>query len=527
MKAIWGVTGLLGCAVLARCAWAAPLAKIDAADLTNAPAATGLRAQTNGLVLNLQGAALNQVIEFLGRAAGLTLNQKAELRGRVSVWSEAPLQREETVKLVAAVLRQNGYAVLRDGKTLTVVNADQARTANLKVIYGDDPDAIELSDEVVLQIIPVRHANASQLVNNLQLLLPTSTTLAANESANSLLLVATQTEIRRALLVVKTLDNALASVSAVRVFPLRYADAKELASALQQLFTSTGQNQNANGSGQNGPSFGFGPGGGGFGPPGSPAGSGAQDTTTASSGSAARGKIIIAADERSNALVVNAPVDVFTSLARVIEECDQQTVETTELRRFPLRYADPTELADQLTQLFGSSSSGNSDQNQNAPMVVGPPPPMVFAGGPPGGGATDGASDSPSAHRRKQSQVVAVADPRTSSLLVNAATSLMPQIAKLIAQLDDSPGRREVVQTFDLRYADPQDIYQTLQDLFNRSGSTRSSDNRNSLLGQNNPLSTRQTQQQSTSSGSSGFGNSTGMGNSGGAAGGGAGAGAQ
>ena len=70
-----------------------------------------------------------------------------------------------------------------------------------------------------------------------------------------------------------------------------------------------------------------------------------------------------------------------------------------------------------------------------------------MADGPPGSSSTEAGSS----HARKKSQVLAIAEARTSSLLVSAATSMMPEIAKLIAQLDDSPGRREVVRVFELQ----------------------------------------------------------------------------
>jgi type II secretory pathway component GspD/PulD (secretin) len=512
MKANRGLTVLLASGLGLAHATAASQDETSLPAGTNLVAAVvGFTSPTNGLLLNLRGVPLSQVLEHLGRAAGLVIHQNADLKGNVTVWNEAPLEKEETVKVLYAVLKHSGYSVLRDGRTLTVLSPEQVKTADLKVVCGSDPDAVEPSDEVSLQLIPVRYASASQLLNNLQVLLPTTATLSANESANTLLLVATQSEIRRVLSIVKALDNSLSTACSLRVFALHNGDAKELATVLQQLFSSGSQDQSAaTSSQQGGPGFGMGPGGGFFGgpggPPGAPGQATPQTTSSSTSGSASKAKVTIVADERSNSLVVSAPADRFDTLERVINECDQQVAETTVLRRFRLRNADPTELADQLAQLFPSSSNG-SDQNQSNPTVTGGPPmPPMF-----GGGVSDSTADSTSTHRRTQSQVQAVADPRTSSLLVSAATSLMPQIAKLIDQLDDSPGRKEVVRTFDLRYADPQDVYQALQDLFNRNTAARTSNNRNSLLGQSNPLSTRETQQQSSST----FGTSASQGGAG------------
>ena len=90
----------------------------------------------------------------------------------------------------------------------------------------------------------------------------------------------------------------------------------------------------------------------------------------------------------------------------------------------------------------------------------------------------------------------------------------MPQIAALIERLDADRGRKEVVGFWDLRNADPQDIKLVLQDLFNRNISSQSDNN--VLLGQNNPLTARQTQQQTTTtSGTSKLGSSGSSGSAG------------
>ena len=96
---------------------------------------------------------------------------------------------------------------------------------------------------MVTQIIPVKYASVSQLVPNLELLLPTTATLSANESANSLILVATKTDIKRMLKIINALDTSIASVSSIRVIPLKYADAKDTATLITSLFTSQGSGQ--------------------------------------------------------------------------------------------------------------------------------------------------------------------------------------------------------------------------------------------------------------------------------------------
>ena len=135
-----------------------------------------------------------------------------------------------------------------------------------------------------------------------------------------------------------------------------------------------------------------------------------------------------------------------------------------------------------------------------------------FMRGPFGGGrGRTTATGNDSDRAKKMGRVLAVPDPRTSSIIVMASKTLMPQIADMIAELDSDKGRKEVVGYYDLQNADPQDVQNALQDLFNRNTRMNNNNNQNTMLGQNNPLNKRM-QQNSQTSGSttSGFGGSSG-----------------
>ena len=431
---------------------------------------------TNGVRLNFRGASLSQVLDSLSEAAGFIINNETEVRGTVEMWSKGPVTGDEAVELLNSVLQPKGCTAIRKGRILTIASLDRAKTADLEVITGNNPDAVQKSNAVVTQIIPVRYADASRLVNNLQPLLPASASLSVNESANALILVDTKTAIRRMLKIISALDTSAARSSSIKVFPLRYADAKELATVVQQMFSAEGASQSADGGNSSAQSSG---------PPGGQASSGSTD------GTATAPKAVVTADERANSLIVAASPDVIQAVTALVRQLDQQVNDLTEVRLFRLRNADPAELVDQLAQLYTDDSGTGSGQGQAA----------FGMDGPPGGGGSDAETASSQSNtgerKKKQGRVLAVADPRSSSLLVSAARTSMPQIAQLIERLDEDAGRKEIVSYWNLRNADPQDVKQVLQDLFNRN-TTAQNNNDNPLLGQNNPLIARQTQQQSS-----------------------------
>ncbi len=450
---------------------------------------------SDGLHLNFRNAPLESVLKYMSEAAGFIIVPETEVKGTVDVWSAHPVSKEEAVQLLNAVLNRNGYAAIRQDRTLYIVPKDQAAKRNIPVKQGGDPDEIPSNDEMVTQIIPVRFINAVQVVKDLSQLLPEKAVLTANESGNALVLTDTQANIRRMAEIVKALDTSVASLSTVRVFALQYADAKELATTIKDLFQPQNATQNNNNGSRRFSRFRGGPFGGG-----GDNGGGGQEGTTGRPGA---GSVVAVADERSNSLVVGAPEDLMPVIEKVVESVDTSVQDVTEVRVFRLSNADPLEMADLLTQLFPDETTQDDSRSQ------------VRFGGAFGGpfgrfGRQNNQGNQGSDRMKKQGRVLAVPDQRTSSLVVSAAHDLMLQIEPMVKQLDSDPAKKQKVFVYSLENADVQDVENSLRDLFEsqnsrtgRSTSSRqntsplgnransgsnSGQNRNNTLGGNNSL---------------------------------------
>lgn len=337
----------------------------------DAPAASPDAPQEQGLRLNFRGASLDMVLNYLSEAAGFIIVLDAPVRGKVDVWSNTPLTKDEAVNLLNTVLNRNGLAAIRNGRTLTIVNKDEAKTRDIPVRSGYDPEQMPRTDEIVTQVIPVRYTEAIQLIKDLQPLVSTSTPMTANESGNAIVITDTQANIRR--------------------------------------------------------------------------------------------------------------------VAEIIQAIDTGSEAVTEVRVFQLQFADPVEMADLLTSLFPDDS--RSGQGQSSGF-------RRFFGGPPGMGGGGGNTGAGNQRVKKRDRVIAVADQRTSSVVVSAARELIDQIAAMVQQLDNDPSRKQTVRVYQLQNADVQDVSQVLQEMFerNQTGVNRNNNNRNTSTLRNRST---QTQQQS------------------------------
>lgn len=474
----------------------APPSQATAPDSTEAPPANEIR-------MNFRGVPLDMVLDYMSKAAGFTILLETKVEGKVDVWSHRALTQEEAIDLLNTVLNKNGYAAIRNGRTLTIVSRDEARKRQIPVRKGAEPEKIPKNDEMVTQIVPVLHANAIQLVKDLQPLIPAYATLTANESSNAIVITDTQSNIHRLVQIVQALDTSISSISNIRVYPLKYADAKELATVISSLFESQANRQANNarqqfaarmrGGGDPRAAMIAGMLGGG--------GPGGQTETGVSAARDAASRVVATADERTNSLVVGAPEEYLPTIDQVVSEIDVAVDDVTELRVFPLTYSDPVEMSELLAELFPDPTTSNQGNRGGG---FGQGMPQFF-----GGGGRGGTQANQSERKRNMSKVVAVPDSRTAAVIVMAASELMPQIAQMIQKLDSNPAKKQKVFVYSLDHAEPNGVANILRDMFETQLNSRNQ--RNNQQQQNNLLENRNRQQLGTGT-TGGFGGQGGTG---------------
>lgn len=342
---------------------AGPAVEADPAAVTQTNVVAPRLMGEKGLRLNFRGVPLEMVLNYMSEAAGFTIILEAELKGKVDVWSNRLLDREEAVDLLNTILNQNGYAAIRNGRTLTIVGRDDAKKRNIPVQSGNDPSIIRKTDEMVTQVIPIKYANATQLTKDLQPLLPAYATLTANESGNALVLTDTQSDVRRMVEIVNALDTSISSVLTLKVFALHNSDPVEMADMLNQLFPDDSKT----GSEPQNPfaGFRFGRGGG----AGAPAGGGAASSGGNSDRLKKKGKVLAVADQRTASVIICAASELMPQIAEMLTQLDGNTAKKQKVYVYTLENADVEDVEPILQDMFeksGTSSARRTTTSQRA-----------------------------------------------------------------------------------------------------------------------------------------------------------------
>ncbi len=244
--------------------------------------------------------------------------------------------------------------------------------------------------------------------------------------------------------VLAALDKTTARIAGVKVFQLRYADAMNVADVINNLFNEEQRSSRSDGRG--GPMFFRGP----F-PGGGPGGQQEAGSNVA--------QVVAAADSRTNSVVVTGPDSVLEVIEGVIKSLDTPLANVADVKVFHLEYADATDTAELINEVFGqqsTTSSRSSRSGQQSQQV------MFMRGGfgGPGGGQSNqgtGLSDV---------SVVASADSRTNSIVVSGPPETLTIIAQIVKELDENPEQERRIFVYALKNANATNLMTILNNLF-------------------------------------------------------------
>ena len=200
-------------------AYAAPApAKSDAAN----PAGTH--------TLNLKDADIQVLIATVSEITGKNFIIGPNVQGKVTVVSATPMKPDEIYDTFLAVLRANGFAAVPAGNMVKIVPEAVAQQDGSAGLNGNRTHA---ADELVTQIVPVKHISAAELVPILRPLMPPGAQLIAHPGSNALVVSDRAGNVARMMSIIERIDTV--SDSGVDLIPLQHASAAEIVRTLNQV----------------------------------------------------------------------------------------------------------------------------------------------------------------------------------------------------------------------------------------------------------------------------------------------------
>ena len=187
-------------------------------------------ALANPVTLNLKDADINALIASVSEITGRNFIVDPRVQGRVTVVSSRPLPSDEIYTIFLSILAVHGYAAVPGEaatKIVPIAGAKQEQIPNL------GPLPIDGDDQMVTQVLELRHVAAAQIVPLLRPLIPADGHLAAYAPGNSLIVSDRVGNVRRITELVERMDQT-GSISN-EVITLEHASAEEVARLLREL----------------------------------------------------------------------------------------------------------------------------------------------------------------------------------------------------------------------------------------------------------------------------------------------------
>jgi len=357
------------------------------------------------VTLNFINAEIDAVAKTLATLSGHNVVVDPRVKGTITLTSNVPVAPAQALRLFAAQLRTQSFALVESAGLYLVVPEADAKLQSGGVSAGAVPAS---NGQIVTQIFQLNHESANNLVPILRPLISPNNTLNVNPGTNALVITDYADNLQRLARIIAALD--VANATGVEVIPLKNALATDLVPILQRLLDSGAASGAAPAAGQTDGTF----------------------------------KTTVMAETRSNSLILRAANSARMTLARsLISQLDQPTdkgpnAASGNIHVVYLKNADSTKLAATLRAAI--SAQGNSAGGANSPMATGMTSTTSTANNAAAGGGANASFNSAGGQPSTGGQIQA--DPSTNSLIITAPE---PQYRQLRAVIDKLDARRAQV----------------------------------------------------------------------------------
>jgi len=182
--------------------------------------------------LNLKDADIQALIATVSEITGKNFIVGPNVQGKVTVVSARPMRPDEIYDVFLSVLHVHGFAAVPSGSMVKILPEALAQTEATTAPVERTPD------ELVTQIVPVKHVSAAELVPILRPLMPQGGQIVAHASSNSLIISDRAANVQRLVGIIQRIDTS--ADAEVEVIPLTHANAAEIARTLTMLADEKG-----------------------------------------------------------------------------------------------------------------------------------------------------------------------------------------------------------------------------------------------------------------------------------------------
>jgi general secretion pathway protein D len=195
--------------------------------------------RTGQVTFNFDDADVYEVIQTIfGQVLKVNYIVDPGVKGRVTFRSSAPVPQQNVLPLMEVILRLNGIAVVEEAGLYRVVPISAISKEPAAVQLGRDSKGIILAGKALLQVVPIRYMQSSDVLKLLTPFVSANAVMVDVPMSNQIVIVDTDANVKRLLELVEIFDNEQQKKKGPQVFvyAVQNGKAKEIATQLQQIF---------------------------------------------------------------------------------------------------------------------------------------------------------------------------------------------------------------------------------------------------------------------------------------------------
>ena len=316
------------------------------------------------ITLNLKEADIRALISTVSKFTGKNFVVDPRVKSKVTVVSAKTMSADELYEVFLSILQVHGYAAVPVGNIIKIVPEVNAKQGPLPVVKNNRTKG----DTLVTRVLTLDHIPAAQLVPILRPLIPQQGHMAAYNPTNTLIITDHAANIKRLSNIIRSIDQP--ESDELEIIPLKHASATELVRILNSLHTTGG----------------------------------------AASKAAQAGRVKLAADERTNSILMSGERAVRLKIRATIAHLDTPLEEDGgNTHVIYLKYAKAEDMVKILSGVQKSTTSGGVKGKSGAKVSA-------------------GSSSTPT--------VDIQSDESTNALVITASPDVVRRMKSIIRQLD-------------------------------------------------------------------------------------------
>jgi len=401
--------------------------------------------------LNLKDVQMKDIVQKLAEWTGKVIIPDDEsMKQKVTIYSSKKLPRDQALLMIYSALRAKGIIAEQTDNMIYLKPIADAKLGSVPTISADYPLAsIENKSQVVQKFFKLLSYSPTQMGDIILPLIGEYGYVSADENSGNLLVIDTVENLMRIEKIIAQFDVPEAEQTVTRIFEIRYGDPAEIVQLLEMLLadssgrsyggrSSSGRSSSGRGSDGRG-SRDSGRGGRPVPPapptPGSDKSSSskkAKTSTTSVLFGPSQAPVVLIPEPRRKWIVARASAEDMKRLGEWIDRLDRQEPVPAEYETIQITYADVSEVAERLNEALQDMPG---TQLQASILVQ----PLTQAG----------------------------------QIMVFGREDMREMVRKLIEEIDIPLDQYET-EHFKLKYADPDQIKESLDELYEEDSSTSS-----------------------------------------------------